>query len=174
MVDRGRHSDKLNFKYKTEYIPDQGGRQIPIQKPKIQVTFRRFPETKDVENNREFPTFALIDSGADYSHLPLKIASDILRLEIEETDEKILTIAGEAKIFKSKVYVEIPRKGMRPIPVGMIDIHIIDKEIEEKNLSKLIILGRRGFFEKFEITFNETAKFMTLIDTHKDELKIRK
>lgn len=174
MVDTGRRHDKLNFKYKTEYVPDEHGREIPIQKPKIQVTFRRFAETKDVENNREFPTFALIDSGADYSHLPLKIASDILRLDIEETDQKILTIAGEAKIFKSKVYVEIPMKGQRPISVGMIDIHIIDKEIDEKHLNKLIVLGRRGFFEKFEITFNEKAKFMTLIDNHNDELRIRK
>jgi len=173
MVDRGRFGDKLNFKYKTEYFQTSKGTQIPKQLPKIQIIFRRFAESRDIENNREFPTFALVDSGADLSHLPLKIAN-LLRLEIEDNGEKILTVAGEVRVFNSKVHVEIPRHGLRPVQVGMINLMIIDKEVEDKHVSKLIILGRKDFFEKFEITFNESSKYLVLRDLHKDEISIRK
>jgi hypothetical protein len=140
VVDKGRFSDKLDFRYKTEYISTLDGSWVPVQKPKIEVTFRRFSENK-TEDNREFRVPALIDSGADYSFLPLKIAK-ILRLDIDETDEKILTVSGEAKVYKSKVYVEIPRRSLRPISVGVIDVRIMQTEVDEKYLYKLIILGR--------------------------------
>ena len=75
MVDLGRFSDKLHFKYKTDYVKDkETGKEYPVPKPRIQVTFRRFSESKNQESNREFPTFALVDSGADFCFLPLKIA----------------------------------------------------------------------------------------------------
>ena len=173
MVDKGRFSEKLNFKYKTEYIHTVDGKLTPQAKPKIEVVFRRFSESKDPEKNREFRVPALIDSGADVSFLPLKIAN-LLRLDIDEADEKILTISGEAHVFTSKVYVEIPRTGMRPVSIGTIDVHIMQKEVDEKYLYKLIILGRRGFFDKFKITFNESAKYITLQNIHKDEIAIRK
>lgn len=173
MVDIGRRSDKLYFRYKAETAETLNGKEVQILKPKIQVVFRRFSESRDPEKNREFPTFALVDSGADYSFLPLKIAH-ILRLDIEETEEKILTIAGPANVFRSKVHLEIPQRGMRPVIIGEIPIHILAQEVDEKYLYKMIVLGRNGFFEKYLITFNETGKNMMFKDIHKDEQKIRK
>jgi hypothetical protein len=47
MVDLGRFSDKLHFKYKTEYVKDpKTGKEYPVPKPRIQVTFRRISVKK--------------------------------------------------------------------------------------------------------------------------------
>lgn len=169
MVDKGRSSDKLNFRYKTEYAPTPDGDYVPVEKPKIEVIFRRFSETKR-EDNKEFRTFALIDSGADCSFMPKQIA-ELLHLDIDESDQRIYTINGETNVWTSKVHVEIPLCGKRPVQVGMIDIDIMPHDVEEKYLQKLIILGRKDFFEKFSITINEHTKSITLIDTHKDRIK---
>lgn len=169
MVDKGRSSNKIHFKYKTEYVPNQDGEYVPVEKPKIEVVFRRFSETKR-EDNREFRTFALVDSGADYSFLPKQIA-ELLHLDIDESDQRVYTVNGETNVWTSKVHVEIPLRGKRPIQVGMIDLHIMPHDVEEKYLQKLIILGRKDFFDKFAITINEHTKSITLVDTHKDELK---
>jgi len=169
MVDKGRSSDKINFKYKTEYVPNKDGDYVPVEKPKIEVVFRRFSETK-TKNNKEFRTFALIDSGADYSFLPKQIA-ELLHLDIDESDQRIYTIAGELKVWTSQVHVEIPLRGKRPIQVGMIDLHIMPFDVEEKYLQKLIILGRKDFFDKFSITFNEHTKSIMLKDSHANPIK---
>lgn len=79
MVDRGRQSDKLVFKYKVIPRWDEDGNPIIVKKPVIEITFRRFSESKD-KDNREVRMLALIDSGADLSFIPLEIAQT-LRLD---------------------------------------------------------------------------------------------
>lgn len=67
-------------------------------------------------------------SGADYSFIPLEIA-EALRLDIDQTETKILTVAGITKVFQTKVYVEIPRKGKLPVDVGVITVHVMPHNV---------------------------------------------
>lgn len=168
MVDRGRRADKIVFKYKVIPRWNEHGEPIIVKKPVIEVTFRRFSESKG-KNNREIRMLALVDSGADISFIPLEIAQT-LRLDIDESDNKILTIAGITSVYQTKVYVEIPIRGKRPVDVGMIHADVMPHESGE-HIPEYIILGRRDFFEKFEITINETAQTIMLKDIHKDRLK---
>ena len=168
MVDRGRQADKIVFKYKVIPRWNEQGKPIIVKKPVIEITFRKFSESKG-EDNREVRMLALIDSGADISFIPLEIAQT-LRLDIDESDNKILTIAGITSVFQTKVYVEIPIKGKRPVDVGMIHADVMPHESGE-HIPEYIILGRRDFFEKFEVTINETFQTITLRDSHKDRLK---
>lgn len=172
MVDRGRQTDKLVFKYRGIPRWDDQGNPYSIKKPIIEVIFRRFSESRDVENNREMRMFALIDSGADYSFIPLEIA-ETLRLDIDQTETKILTIAGITNAFQTKVHVEIPRKGKLAVDVGMITAHVMPHKVGER-APEYVILGRKDFFEKFEVTINETAQFIILRDVHKERVKPNK
>ncbi|MGI0073693.1 MAG: aspartyl protease family protein [Nitrosotalea sp.] len=169
MVDKGRGADKLHFRYKSLPHWSKDGKLVHIKKPVIEVTFRKFSEAKSAEN-REIRMNALIDSGADWSFLPLEIAN-ALHLDLDTTDEKILTISGETSVYTSKVYVEIPRHAQIPVSVGIVNIHVMPKNVDEKQVPHFIILGRKDFFEKFEITINESAQYITLRDIHKDQTK---
>lgn len=167
MVDRGRQTDKIVFKYKAIPRWNKKGNPVKIKKPVIEVTFRRFSESK-AKDNREIRMLALVDSGADVSFIPLEIAQ-ALRLDIDESEEQILTIAGIANVFQTKVHVEIPRKGKLPIHVGMIHADVMPQESE--HAPEYVILGRKDFFEKFEVTINENSQTIILRDTHKDRIK---
>lgn len=169
MVDKGRSTDKLYFRYKSLPRWTVDGTITHVKKPVIEITFRPFSESKSAEN-REVRVNALIDSGADWSFLPLEIAN-ALHLEIDTSDMKVLTIAGNISVYTSKVYVEIPRHGKPPISVGDVSVHIMPKEVDERQSPNFVILGRKDFFEKFEVTINETAQYITLRDIHKNETK---
>lgn len=171
MVDRGRQTDKLIFKYKGVPRWDEKGVPYLVKKPVIEVTFRRFSELKD-ENNREIRMLALVDSGADVSFIPLEIAQT-LRLDVDQSEARILTIAGIAKVFQTKVHVEIPRKGKLPVDIGMIHADVMPHETGDR-MPEYVILGRKDFFEKFEVTINETAQTIILRDIHKDRTKPNK
>lgn len=175
MVDTGRGTDKLYFHYKSLPHWSKEGKLVYIKKPVIEVTFRKFSETKSPEN-REMRMNALVDSGADWSFLPKEVA-DALRLDIQTTDQRILTIAGDTNVFASKVYAEIQRYGKLSIPIGFINVHVMPHTVEETQVPHFVILGRKDFFEKFEITINEPAQFITLKNIHKktfEKQQIRK
>lgn len=169
MVDRGRGSDKLHFRYKSLPRWTKDGNLVHVKKPVIEIILRRFSESRDGEKNREIRINALVDSGADWSFLPLEIAN-VLRLEIDKAEDRILTIAGETKAYTSKVHVEIPRSGKIPISVGFVNVYVMPHEVGDK-VPHFVILGRKDFFEKFEVTFNETGQFITLKDIHKEQIK---
>jgi hypothetical protein len=169
MVDKGRGSDKLHIKYKSLPRWTKDGKLVYVKKPLIEITLRKFSERKDPRKNREIRINALVDSGADYSFLPLEIANG-LHLDIDKSENKILTIAGEASVYTSKIFVEIPRAGKLPIPVGFVNVDIMPHEVGDK-LPHFVILGRKDFFEKFEVTFNETGQYITLKDIHKEQIK---
>jgi hypothetical protein len=169
MVDKGRGSDKLHFRYKSIPRWTKDGKSIHVKKPAIEITLRKNSERKDQETNREIRINALIDSGADYSFLPLEIANG-LRLDIDKSENKILTIAGEVSVYTSKVFVEIPRAEKLPVPVGFVNVDIMPNEVGQK-FPQFVILGRKDFFEKFEVTFNEPGQLITLRDLHADQIK---
>ena len=172
MVDRGRRSDKLYFRYKSIPRWDINGTPIYIRKPIIEIIFRKHAERKDSDDNREVRINALIDSGADWSFIPLEIANT-LRLDIDKSDNRLLTVAGEMSVYQTKIHLEIPRRGGYPLVVGTINAYVMPEESGEK-MPNFIILGRKDFFEKFEVTINETAKSITLKDVHKDQVKTRR
>ena len=147
MVDRGRRSDKLYFRYKSIPRWDIHGNPVYIRKPIIEVIFRKHAERKDSDDNREVRINALIDSGADWSFIPLEIA-ETLRLDIDRSDARILTVAGVTSVYQTKVHVEIPIKGKRPVDVGMINAYVMPHESGE-HVPEYVILGRKDFFEKF-------------------------
>jgi len=167
VVDKGRQSNKLYFRYKAVPRWDKHGNVSYHKKPTIEVIFRRFAEHKDVKNNREVKMLALIDSGADSSFIPLEVART-LRLKLDESDVTILTVAGETKVYQTKVYVEIPIKGKMSVTVGDVNAYVMPHE-SGKNMAQFVILGRIDFFEKFDVAISETNQSIVLRAAHKPQ-----
>lgn len=80
-----------------------------------------------------------------------------------------MTIAGEADVYQAKAHVEIPLTSHFPLQVGMVNVYIMPYEVG-KNYQQFVILGRKDFFEKFEVTINETGQHVMLRD-HKERAK---
>ncbi len=172
MVDKGRRKDKLFFRYRSVPRWDKSGNPIHNKKPVIEITFRKYADSKNPDTNREIRLLALVDSGADWSFLPLEVA-EILHLDLNKEGVKIMTIAGESDVYQTKVHVEIPLSSHFPLRVGEINAHVMPYEVG-KNYQHFVILGRKDFFEKFEITINETGQHVMLRELHGEQVKNRR
>ena len=89
---------------------------------------------------------ALIDSGADLSVIPKDIA-ELLDVDLSGEETVSHGISGEVKVKESKIRINI-KKGHEDYSF-VIPIQII------LSGDPPVILGRRGFFDKFKITIDE-------------------
>lgn len=96
----------MNFPY-VEFL---GLAEERVFRPMIPVTFRN--------NKEEFRSYALIDSGADHTILPIEIAG-ILKIELSHQHSFNVESAGgnTFKVYKSPTEIEsiIQKKGFRDI-----------------------------------------------------------
>ena len=172
MVGGDRFSEKMHFRYITEQVEDEKtGKMIPtVPRPKIEVIFRKYSEAKDLETNPEFRTHGLVDSGADTAFLPRQIA-EVLKLDLKEEDKKKSKSASEEFwTYRTKVYLEIMYNG-RKVPVGIIDVSIPEKPTQMGDVEKMVLLGRSGLFDQYEVIFNESAKSLTFKKVYPHKVK---
>jgi len=134
----------LSFKYKQIKRPNP---LLPEQEPVIPLIL--------VGPNEKYETFGLLDSGADISAIPEPIA-DIIGLPKSGKRDKIIGINGNAEVIASRVKVII--KGVHQQETLDLPVNIIVSDKADFNF----IIGRAGFFNRFEITFNETQRKVTL------------
>lgn len=100
----------------------------------------------------EFPTTALLDSGADFSIVPKGIAQ-ILKLSTDGKKVKIEGIGGSELAIKAKVNVIIGNISEK------YEIEL-DAAIVTANVP--VALGIKDFFYKFDITFEGKKRRVTL------------
>lgn len=100
-------------------------------------------------NRKEFKSYALIDSGSDYTILPIEIAGKLsLRLD-NHLRFSILAAGGHSfTIYKSSIEIEyiIKKKGFREIKWK--------SNVFFAESGSTILLGQNGFLDKFKITLN--------------------
>jgi hypothetical protein len=109
-----------------------------------------------VYRGKRFPTFALIDSGADWSLLPWEVAED-LGIDIDSLPGPERGVAGSTGSGTGRVAevdlefqvnplpgkMTLPFLAMRPPPAGT----------ERSPASKSVLVGRHPFFEWVDIHF---------------------
>ncbi|MCR4327490.1 MAG: retropepsin-like domain-containing protein [Nanoarchaeota archaeon] len=133
----------LSFNY--HQLPNKKGSDI--RTPTIPVTLKGKSEA-------EIRVYALIDSGADISVIP-KALAEVLNLDLSGKSESSYGIGGEIKVKTSKMGVTVA-KGHEKYNF-MVPVQIILGGEEPP-----IILGRRGFFENFIVTLDESTKKIKL------------
>lgn len=160
MIGGDRQSDKFAFKYHTDLFKNNEGKVIPVKRPRIEVYLRKYSERADPERNPEFRAFALVDSGADVCHIPRQIAS-ILKLELKEEDKKeSIGVSGKFWNYRTKLYLEILNRNRR-VGVDMVEVAVPEKDPEGIESDRNILLGRRGLFDNYEITFNDHSQVIS-------------
>jgi len=159
LIGGDRLSGKFSIKYHTDWFKDSEGRKVPVKRPRIEVVFRKYSESFDPDTNPEFRTFALVDSGADICYIPRQIA-DVLKLELKEESKKETVGAGSKFwTYRTKMYLEILYKNRR-IGIDMVEVAVPEKDPEGIETERNILLGRRGLFDAYEITFYEPAQVL--------------
>jgi predicted aspartyl protease len=136
----------MNFKYKS--LPRKDG--PPRKTPTIPVTF--FGSEDSIE------IVAILDSGADISVLPLEVGEQ-LSLDLTRNRSPCGGIGGEVDTAEDHVRVRISQGHENytfEIPV---------KIVLDPYSTIPVLIGREGFFDKFEITFDEGRERISLKKT---------
>ena len=132
----------IKFGYKAIKRPDDTW----VRTPSIPITLIGEKESVDL--------IALVDSGADISVIPKEIA-EVLGLKLEGEIEPAFGVGGTVPTIQTQVNVRVGRQHedyrfSMPIKVIMSDYDLPP------------LLGRKGFFQEFIITFDERKEKVQL------------
>jgi len=97
---------------------------------------------------------ALLDSGGDFIVIPLPIAK-FLGARLRKTKE-VSTAGGIAPVSKTKLDIGIIKDGKEDILYRGLEVFVMDNE------DLPVLIGRKPFFEDFEITFKKHKKKLVL------------
>lgn len=132
------------------YVEFLGLAEDRIFRPIIPVTFKA--------NGKKFPAWALIDSGADYSILPIEIAG-IFKLKISDQPRYNILGAGGSTftIYKSPIEIEqiIQKLGFRDIKWKSF-VYFAES-------ASTILLGQNSFLNHFKVILNGKNKELEIV-----------
>ena len=132
------------------YVEFLGLAEDRVFRPMIPVTFSA--------NGEEFKSYALVDSGADYTVLPIEIAG---KLNLKISDQPHYSILGAGgntfTIYKSPIEIEhkIQKRGFRAVRWKSY-IYFAES-------GSTILLGQNGFLGKFKVTLNGKNKAIEIV-----------
>jgi len=135
---------------KFPYVEFLGLAEDRIFRPMIPVIFKA--------NKKEFKTYSLIDSGADYSILPIEIAGIFGFKLSDQPNYEILGAGGSTfKIYKSPIEVEqiIKKRGFRDISWKSY-VYFAES-------GSTILLGQNSFLNHFKVILNGKNKEVEIV-----------
>ena len=105
--------------------------------------------------NKKTPIIeALLDSGGDFIVIPLPIAK-FLGAKLRETKD-VSTAGGIAPVSKTRLDLGIMRDDKEDILYRRLEVFVMDND------DLPVLIGRKPFFEDFEITFKKHKKKLVL------------
>lgn len=126
----------ISFKYKSIKRPDKN----EVKTPSIPIMLKG--------NSPTWIEFvALLDSGADLSVIPQDVA-ELLNLDLSGKKEKSSGIGGEVEVINTKMTLNIKKKHEDYTFVIPVQVILGESKVP-------ILLGRKGFFDQFKITFEQ-------------------
>ncbi len=128
-------------------LPNKKG--VDIRTPTIPITLKGRAKIN-------IKVYALIDSGADISIIP-KALAEVLDLDLSGETHISYGVGGEIKVKDSKMRVTLEKKPHQETYSYTIPVQVILTGEEPP-----IILGRKGFFDKFIITLDESKQKIKL------------
>lgn len=132
------------------YVEFLGLAEDRVFRPMIPVTFKA--------NNEEFKSYSLIDSGSDYTILPIEVAGKF-KLDLSAQPRyDILGAGGNVfQIYKSPVELEhvIEKRGFRSIK-WKSTVYFAES-------GSTFLLGQNGFLNKFKIVLNGQNKEVEIV-----------
>lgn len=134
----------FSFPYKKEKLPNG----IEIFRPTIPVEISY--------KGRSLQFVAIVDSGSDMTYLP-QWAAEALGIEPKGKTIDVQTVGGKVKVIEDFVHVTIRHKITTERFIMPVNIPLGKEHSDE------IILGRKGLFDRFDITFKENSKRIVFV-----------
>lgn len=133
-------------------------REIPRKEPLKPIRVPTIPVTLK-SNGEQLKIVAMVDSGSDLLIIPKGIA-EILKLKLDENKkEQVVGLGGGVDSYDTTVTITIPYEHESVALIAHARIVLTDVIPP--------LLGRKGFFERFEVTINEREKFVKIKDLGK-------
>jgi len=138
----------LRFRYRSIERPEPLG---PKTLPVIPITYLG-------TGGESFESAPILDSGADFSVI-FKEHAEILGVDLGKCEEtECQGIGGKVKAWKTKIPIRLKGKGEH----RAFNLEIPTMILERQAVNHTLLIGRAGFFEHFEICFNEKERTITL------------
>lgn len=135
---------------KFPYVEFLGLAEDRIFRPLVLITFQA--------GDKQFKSYALIDSGADYTILPIEIAGH-LGLKLSSEFRYFMEAAGGSSlnIYRSPVEVKhiIQKSGFRNLE-WLSYVYFAES-------GSTLLLGQKGFLDRFEVRLNGHSKEAQII-----------
>lgn len=131
------------MEYTYKYMKMQGPDRTVIARPFIPF---RFTDKNGILRKM----IGLVDSGSDATLLPPKF-KQFLQMQ-HKTNILARGTGGITKIISTKITIQIETETI------LLPAHILDTE----DIDAPILLGREGFFDAFDILFQQNAQTITL------------
>lgn len=131
---------------------------FPYKKEKLSRGIEVFRPTIPVEigyKGISMKFVAIVDSGSDVSYLPQWVA-DALGIKIKGKENIADTVNGKINVIEDFVQITLRHKNNCERFTIPVDIPV------DKDYTDEIIIGRKGFFDRFDITFKENSKRIIL------------
>lgn len=125
----------MHFRYKSVSRPDG----TSVRTPSVPISL--------IGQNESLDTIALIDSGADVSVIPREMG-ELLGLDLTGEFQYAFGVGGKVRTVERRIRLRISKDHESytfEMPIKII--------IDSYDMPPL--LGRKGFFEHFEVTFDE-------------------
>lgn len=88
--------------------------------------------------------------------------AEIIGLDLDDTTVKTTRSAsGEFSTYRTTMYLEIVYNEKR-VDLGSVEVVVPETDPKTKNVVEPTLIGRRGFFDKYIITFDEAQKIISL------------
>ena len=159
MANTPRWANRMRFRYHSDHNRDN--ERNAVKRPKIEIVIRKSPEPANASGNPELRIFGLVDSGADISPIPRSMA-EIIGLDLDDATVKTTRSAsGEFSTYRTTMHLEIIYEEKR-VDVGSVEVAVPKTDPKAKDVEEYILIGRRGFFDKYRITFDEAQKIIRL------------
>ncbi len=133
-------------------------REIPRKPPLKPVKLPTIPVTL-ASDKGQIKIVAMVDSGSDFTIVPKSIA-DILKIDLTQSaTEKVIGIGGRVDSSLSDVTLSVKYE-YQTISI-IIRILVVDTD------DIPLLIGRKGFFDRFEVTVNEREQIVKIKDLGK-------
>lgn len=118
--------------------------------------YRPYIPIRLIHGDKHIDVLALLDSGADACFIP-KGLGEYLGYDLQSEGEYSYGVNSKFKVLRSSIKIAI-KVGHRDYTIPNVPVQICMEDDKDKDLKTFILLGRRKFFDEFEIRFREKDK----------------
>jgi len=118
--------------------------------------YRPYIPIRLTHKDKHIDVLALLDSGADACFIPRGLG-EYLGYDLNQEGEYSYGVNSKFKVLRSTITITI-KIDHRDYTIPAVPVNICLEDEKDKDLKTFILLGRRKFFDEFEVRIREKDK----------------